>query len=85
MGISTLKDKVIDGKNGVKDHLPTKGNGAGHARGGTEEDVANKVNQDELPSEDDSDESDEGRAKSLVEFVDDEDSPGLRRRYGELP
>lgn len=84
MGISSLRDKVLDARNGVKNHLPRNGNGGGEARGGTEGEITNKVDQ-EVSSNDDSSESDEDQAKSLDVFVNDENVPKIRHRYGELP
>ena len=85
MAISSLKEKVLHAGNGFRHHLPSNGNGRGQASGGPEEEIADKIDCEEVPSDDDGSGCDEDQAKPLGVFVNDENVPKLRHRYGELP
>ncbi|KAL6251153.1 aspartate--tRNA ligase dps1 [Rhinocladiella similis] len=85
--ISGLRDKISVRRHGLSDTLRRRGDK--EYRGGSENDVVRIIQEKEHWSsseEDDSDVSQHGlNAKGLDEFLDNDDRPEIKERYGKLP
>ena len=82
--LSGLRYKLSSHKNNMVDSLHSKNNG--EIRGGSEDIVAHKIQESEPVSEESDDDDDhQGPAKSLDDFLDNDDPQRIRARYGQLP
>lgn len=84
--ISGLRDRLSNPKHEVGHVLPTSHHK--ETRGGPEKDIAHLIaTEEQVPREEDEDDGDSHAqsAKSLHDFLDNDDPPEIKRRYGILP